>query len=158
MKVIFLDFDGVLNSTGSFILEGRKGTQRKHEVLCAVSTSNLQYILEHVPDAKIVISSTWRIMYQLDWLKEKLQFHRVDASRVIGITPRLDTQRGKEIAQWLEENKELNIEQFVILDDDSDMLHLKDHLVQTSFTNGLTFDKVREVLKKFGIEDKTIAI
>ena len=55
MKVIFLDFDGVLNSQGSFVLEDRirKDNIRRqnvkgkvNETLCHVCTSNFQLVLD----------------------------------------------------------------------------------------------------------------
>ena len=62
MKVIFLDFDGVLNSEGSFSYEERLRKKFKKEfkdkptnqTLCNVCTSNFQMILEHYPKVKIV--------------------------------------------------------------------------------------------------------
>src|SRR5271167_3063429 len=116
MKVIFLDFDGVLNSSASFVLETRirkakPQTGRRlppvNETLCHVCTSNFQMILEEVPSAKIVISSTWREIYNLEWLKKKLKSYGIDSSRVIDKTPSSFRDRGYEIKQWLEEHPEV---------------------------------------------------
>src|SRR5574337_1246935 len=97
MKVIFLDFDGVLNSAASFLMEDRKrrGKGRRHresfepvnQTLCHVCTSNFKYVLDKVPDVKIVISSTWRECYDMDWLKAKLESYGIDPKRVIDKTP-----------------------------------------------------------------------
>ncbi len=46
MKVIFLDFDGVLNSEASFRMEIRRKNNRVSDTLNPVACSNLQYILE----------------------------------------------------------------------------------------------------------------
>jgi hypothetical protein len=50
--------------------------------------------------------------------------------------------RGEEIQAWLTENPDVT--QFVILDDDSDMAHLIDHLVQTDHKVGLTAADVKK--------------
>lgn len=158
MKVIFLDFDGVLNSIGSIVMYTRVKAEKRHEQLCPVCTSNLIYLLDKVPEAKVVISSTWRKFHSLDWLRDKLKFYGIDSSRVIDRTPfRLsDRVRGYEIEEWLEDNAALNIESFVILDDNSDMANLMHKLVKTDTRDGLTFSKVQEAIKILGAEDKSI--
>lgn len=127
MKVIFLDFDGVLNSQASFLVEGRKReyapTKEEavamgpvNETLCHVCTSNFQTVLEQIPDAKIVISSTWRILYDLDWLKNKLSSYGIDSSRVIDKTPvTFSGDRGVEIGRWLNDHPEVS--HIAIIDD-----------------------------------------
>ena len=58
---------------------------------------------------------------------------------VIDITPRLindNGTRGQEIKQWLIEHPAVNC--FVILDDDTDMGELHDHLVRCNTDYGLT--------------------
>jgi len=130
MKVIFLDFDGVLNSAASFIRvssERKKLTKEQKEGLPPVSehldptcASNFQYILKHCKDdVKIVISSTWRELFSLDWLKEHLAKYGIDSSRVIDRTPSIfrfgGSCRGAEINEWLNEHKEVT--DFVIIDD-----------------------------------------
>src|SRR6202158_2602282 len=85
MKVIFLDFDGVLNSAASFVLEARFRKENKvfddlcpvNETLCHICTSNFRHILDEVPDVKIVISSSWRNLFELEWLKDKLQEYKI---------------------------------------------------------------------------------
>ncbi len=57
-------------------------------------------------------------------------------AKVVGKTPALNETRGFEIATWLSSHAP---RPFVILDDDRDMDDLGDHLVQTSWDEGLTF-------------------
>lgn len=158
MKILFLDFDGVLNSQASFILERRmrkKDPTIEHGVgstLCHICTSNLQYIIEKTPDLKIVISSSWRRGNTLDELKEILASYGVDSSIVIDVTPYTfddieGNYRGNDIKAWLEKHHEVT--QFVILDDDSDMEPFMSNLVQTSWNTGLTYDHVMKVIFKF---------
>ena len=160
-KILFLDIDGVLNHVGSYIYVNEKGGQNggacfgyEYCEFCPISCSNLRYVMKEVPDLKIVVSSTWRLM---EWdkllllLKDKAG---LDIERVIGKTPRMrdkewDVKRGTEIQKWLDDNKEAYPNPvIVILDDDSDMEHLKDRLVKTSSNDGFTYSKVKEVMLK----------
>lgn len=160
MKVIFLDFDGVINSQGSFVYEDRRRKEwkeqgvkgRVNETLCNICTSNFQLILDQYPEAKVVISSTWREIYDLEWLKEKLASYHVDSSRVIGITPKdnITLSRGKEIADWLRGNPDVT--HYIIIDDNDwgiTDFHDEKQFVNTTWDAGLTFDKAMEAIKKF---------
>jgi hypothetical protein len=163
MRVIFLDFDGVLNSEASFRYETRlrkagKAKGPVNETLCNVCTSNLQVILDRFPEVKIVISSTWRELFELEWLKEHLKKYRVDGDRVIDKTPSLyqpstnpysvaqeRTPRGNEIKDWLDRHPEVT--GYVILDDNSDMLpDQRQHFVQTDWLTGMTLYHVNEAI------------
>lgn len=154
MKVIFLDFDGVLNSAASFLYEGRirdndPDTLREpvNNTLCHVCTSNFIRILEECPDVKVVISSTWRELYSMEWLKEKLKSYGIDSDRVIDRTPSsFRGYRGGEIDQWLAEHPEVT--DFVILDDNSDMEPYMDKFVKTTWATGLTLPHVYETIKR----------
>lgn len=117
--VLFLDFDGVLNSEASFRWEIRKKTAQVNNTLSPIACSNLQYVLDKCPELKIVISSTWRLLHTMDELKAKLAEYGVDSSRVIDQTPNtFSRHRGREIGMWLEDHPE--VERFVVLDDDRD--------------------------------------
>lgn len=166
VRVIFLDFDGVLNSAASFVHESRRRKRNKrikmrvNETLDWVCTSNFQYILDKCPDVKVVISSTWRIQHKLDWLKKKLKFYGIDSSRVIDVTPQtFSGVRGREIDQWLESHPE--VEGYIVLDDNS--LESPGHeavFIKTTWATGLTLPHVYEALEKFGValnyrEDET---
>jgi hypothetical protein len=162
MKVIFLDFDGVLNSSASFRLMSRKKDEGKfdgkiHEHLCELATNNFQMLLKRFPEVKVVISSTWREYYDLDWLREKLNSFAVDGSRVIDRTPKLrdriwtSVDRGVEIDDWLSKHPEVT--HYVILDDNSDMTEYQkaNHFVHTNWNTGFTLDdyeKASEILHK----------
>lgn len=132
-KIIFLDIDGVLN----VYCEGRDVfgcTFHKH------FEDNLRWIIEQT-GAKIVISSTWRYS-GLNVMKE-MWISRGLPGEVIDITPDLikfvehdeddfyaSVDRGEEIQKWLDDHN--NIESYVIIDDDNDMLKSqKDNFVLT---------------------------
>lgn len=128
MKVIFLDIDGVLNVIAT-------NRDQYGDVFRPEFVENLARIIQET-DAKIVISSTWR-MSGLDVMREMWQ-KRGLAGEVIGITPYITTHelkeleestgsdwlaRGWEIAEWLKLTKdEIQVDKYVILDDDTDML------------------------------------
>lgn len=159
MKVIFLDFDGVLNSAASFVMEERKreGLSKKDkeklgptiQSLCHVCTSNFQLILEHYPELKVVISSTWRELFDMDWLKAKLQSYGIDSSRVIDKTPVLFGDiRGQEIAAWLADHPEVT--KFVIIDDNFIGDRFEHEIVFTTWETGLTLPLVHKVIQLLG--------
>lgn len=150
MKVILLDFDGVLNSEASFRMEARRKTQNIENTLSAVCCSNLQYIFEHDSDVKIVISSTWRKIHTLVQLGNILNSYGV-TGKIIGKTPSvMSGDRAHEIKLWLEEMP--TDTRVVILDDDSDVLGVKDprcHIFQTSAKDGLLFKQAEQIAKLF---------
>lgn len=138
MKVIFLDFDGVLNSVEWWRRRGADGMRSLDPA--AVGLVN-QLVVR--TDAKVVISSTWRLFPKdvaVNTLKEN-----GFVGEIIGQTPDGAmmkgaiygaVQRGHEIQAWLATCPKVS--SFVILDDDSDMAHLSDRLVLTSHAVGLT--------------------
>lgn len=132
-KIIFLDIDGVLN----VYCESRDKfgcTFHKHFV------DNLRWIIDQT-NAKIVISSTWKF----DGLEtmQKMWKYRNLPGKVIDITPNeVDVvergicefydlvDRGFEIQQWINDHK---IENYVIIDDDNDMLpYQRNNFVRTA--------------------------
>lgn len=97
-------------------------------------------------DLKIVISSTWRLGLTIKHLR-KLFKSRGFAywDHIIGKTPNLRSEklvRGDEIKNWLDNNVVKGPYDFVILDDDSDMSVVKDHLIQTDSDRGLDYKNV----------------
>ena len=130
MRVIFLDIDGVLNSTRTMIVWGSglvPFTQReldnisRDDVLLDPVAVDLLRLLTEASGAKIVISSTWRLRSSPTAFHKMFDLYGWDTRDiVIGLTPVLHHKRGDEIASWLKDNPV--VEQYVILDDDSDML------------------------------------
>ena len=144
MKVIFLDVDGVLISQQSGF--GHYDVRGTREEFGEDHWARYRRILE-VTGAKVVVSSTWRIGRDLEELQELL------GSEVIGRTPTdrtLETTRvrGDEIEEWLNEHP--GVEEFVILDDETDMGVLGDYLVKTEFSTGLLDCHVEECIRRLG--------
>jgi len=124
LPIIFLDVDGVLNNQimykgiGEVIQVGCDQLDRR----CVDMMNNLVACT----GAKIVLSSVWRKFDSVEDLLYNAGL-RVD---IIGKTPSLGkgTVRGNEIQEWIKDNKDIvgaeywNFFNYVILDDDSDML------------------------------------
>lgn len=147
MRVIFLDFDGVLNSEEFMRRQWADRQMGKvtfmHRHSCEISPEMARRVLAicEQADAKIVISSTWRLLHSLQEIKAMLIEIGVPAlaERIIDRTPnprRGRSMRGDEIAMWLRGAPEVT--GYVIIDDDSDMLNSqRPRFVQTDWTTGI---------------------
>lgn len=144
MKVIFLDFDGVLCNAESITAGYKARTSPEQDPYgpherCVAALNRI--VAE--TGAMIVVSSTWRKCKTPNaTMRETLTRWGVKG-QVIGTTPVLHgdeyayKRRGSEIQQWLDTAR-TPVTSFVILDDDSDMAHLRHRLVRTQSVEGLT--------------------
>ena len=146
-KYIFLDFDGVINT--------------QNDKFDKNAMANLRRLLEKT-DAKVVISSTWRLQ-GMEYIQQLWQEHHMQGE-VIGLTPscnstnfsNVDEQeewqglhgcKGLEIAEWLRLNAKEPY-RYVILDDEEDVLfNQREHLVKVDGSKGLSKTDVRETIK-----------
>jgi len=126
VKLVFLDFDGVIVT--------QKTRYMKGDPECIAA---LNRIVE-TTGAAVVVSSCWRLGMNVVELRELLRDWGFEG-KVIDRTAAMLPDRGNEIAAWLESCPR-DVERFVILDDDADMVHLKPRLIQTSGDIGLTED------------------
>lgn len=143
MKVLFLDIDGVLNLVPSHDNDGK---------FHKPAMINLEFLLNKVPDLKIVVSSAWR-KNGLKSVRNTLKENGVDPRKVIDITgdeqsPDEKDHRGYQVECWLERHPE--VKDFVILDDQTDFVPLKDKLVKTTGHRGLTQANVEKALEILG--------
>jgi len=139
-RLIFLDFDGVLNSD-DYLVDISDWLS-----FDALDESKIQLVNQIIEatDAKIVISSSWRNTYPLEEIENEL-IKRGFKGEIIGSTPSLAAKRGVEIQAWLDGfSKE--IESFVILDDCSDMEPLNEHLIQIDPNTGLVEGDVKFII------------
>lgn len=156
IKVVFLDIDGVLN--------GSKTKERTPKQFEGGWSSGIRYTGIEPPkvellvklllatDAKIVLSSTWRNHEELHYYMWK-QLGPLVRERYIDKTdyiPNTYTNRGKEIYDWIEANKEkYKITKFVILDDDSGVEdYFGQEFIKTSYVHGLTEENIKESIIK----------
>ena len=108
MKVIFLDFDGVLNNTYYLINFKR---QRKDDFEFDPECMHKLFEIVDKTHAKIVLTSSWRFTPGIEDFFKKYNLEIYD------ILPRLEEDyRPDEIYQWLATHK---IENYLILDDES---------------------------------------
>jgi hypothetical protein len=173
-KIIFLDIDGVL-ATPDYLKDGEWALNPKKQEL-------LGEILNKT-NAEIVLSSSWRL-HTLEDTKDYMQqegFLYVD--KIIGVTIRayqyidkstkihLSIPRGVEIQQWIDTHihsdngknfsrKKIGVDyQYVILDDDSDMLYVqRNHFIQTNSTTGLMHNNVIRAVAILNEEDGIFTI
>lgn len=172
MKVIFLDFDGVLNSTETWRKRGkglalggpREGLTGGLRGLDPDHVGPLNQIVQE-SGAKIVISSSWRLDKKLDDMDklDELRLYLKQAGAecdVIGMTSSgafdpvrgigNSSIRGYQIQEWLNDHPEVT--HFVILDDSDDMVHLLPKLVQTNDRTGLERRHISEALHHLGVQ------
>lgn len=140
MKALFLDIDGVLNSE-----EWARSDRTRNLVdLDEVALKRLQNIIA-TTGAKIVLSSTWRLVPEL------VQLLRKRGLDIFDLTPRHGAfgTRNLEIAAWLEAH---DVESFAIVDDDEDAGYgsLAPHFVQTDFKVGLTTENANQLISLLG--------
>lgn len=147
MKVIFLDFDGVITIPPRWYLK-------------ADLIKNVKRIVD-ATGAKIVVSSSWR-MDSVEETIEKIigRPKRCPRNKILNwfienlydVTPWFSdkkyygTGRGGEIQTWLDKHHE--VDNYVIIDDDHDMLNSQlYHFVQTNFEDGLTEVETKRAIK-----------
>jgi hypothetical protein len=134
-RIVFLDFDGVLNSEKWIRHHWNNGYKiNMREELDGEAVFRVNRLCE-LTGARIVVSSTWRKSRTVEVLRDILQRHGL-LVEVIGKTPNLNCARGHEIQHWMDEHG-IPPEDIVILDDDSDMEHLAHRHVKTSFYMGM---------------------
>lgn len=159
MKVIFLDFDGVLNSDRWLAVIGQEWTaagqgapipRPRHIDPAAVGLLNQ---LVDRTGAVVVVSSAWRTLGITEC--RAILRQRGCVARVVGATPlfvprqRLSERviRGREIRAWLSRRRK--VERFVVLDDmgAAEFEGMWDSLVQTDGRKGLTQDDVERAVR-----------
>lgn len=149
--VVFLDVDGVINS-GRWLHTPRHRESRCDRMVREIDPVGVGYLNQLLDrsGAKVVISSSWRMMANGDHklFEEELR-HRGFIGEVIGLTPIIGYPRGNEIQAWIDATEFAG--QFVILDDMDDMLHLTPWLVRTDPRVGIQqpdVDRALEILQR----------
>lgn len=140
MKAIFLDIDGVLNNTKHLVelvdLIGRNQyiilIKQIHNIPFDYRSCKMLQELIKETGAEIILSSTWRMnKEQIAIIEEYAEI------KIKDITPKLNGNRGEEIKQYL--NNHPKIIEYVILDDDTDMLKEQmGHFVKVNNMTGFT--------------------
>jgi nucleoside-diphosphate-sugar epimerase len=140
MKVIFLDFNGIVDT---------------YEEMDEINLDNLNRLIElcRLTDSKVVYSSSNRLSRFGRELVLKMIEQGLD---IIGVTPKLDGNREEEIQTYLREHNE--IINYCILDDDFDMPSMDEHLVKLPLQGpgslGFTEEYFYKALKVLGLSEK----
>lgn len=153
MRVLFLDFDGVINNSRTWSEFARSGDEMLVIPTAPECIERLNRLVAET-GARVVISSSWRNFAGWDSLAPALAT-RGFTGEVIGETPNLVNEpgwldrwrtregapfayerleRGWEIREWIAAH---DVTAFAILDDCSDMAELKPWLVHTDAEIGL---------------------
>lgn len=156
MKVLFLDFDGVLNrSYGSndpapdWATIGDIDVKWPFMWVNHVQIELVKWIISKVPEVKVVICSTWRRHWSLENL-----------SRILEGIPVFDKTGGQdreprlaEIERWIQESDAngVPIEEWVWLDD----VAVGPHAVMTNAAYGLTQELADIVVGRLTQNDKS---
>ncbi len=166
MKVVFLDFDGVLNSVRYHTERHNAGLDHAGRGMVPCLDPRGIAVLNEVvqkTESVVVVTSTWRIGEQRvrlsEWLRDAGFTGIVHGATplwkdVKAAHPEMDNiRRGHEIQLWLDWAAECPdrrlgpVTHFVILDDDTDMEHLYDRLVKVDDLEGLTAAYLPAILK-----------
>lgn len=143
---------------------------------CVASLYNLHRIVEET-GCKIVISSTWRYGADIKEMQSWFPEGSIIADAIIGKTPSFSStshpelvthreytnwkgekstissvERGQEINHYVKEN---NIQTFAVVDDDSDMIHVKDHFFETDAYVGLNWHVADKVIEHLGKKNES---
>ncbi|MEI6580790.1 MAG: HAD domain-containing protein [bacterium] len=135
-KILFLDIDGVCNSAKTFDKDPKDYFPLDKFMCFLVGKIQLD------TGCEVVLSSSWR--HHLEGIKTVEQ----KIVPILDITPDLevDSIRGDEIQEWLDEHPE--VEKYAIIDDDDDMLpEQEENFFQTDFQTGLTDEIAKKVIK-----------
>jgi hypothetical protein len=143
MRVLFLDIDGVLNSTRTALAFGGYPFELEHQAAFDQAALGMIRRLCEIGDLSICLSSAWRIGRDPHDVANALDLP------IMGKTGNGLGPRGKQIFDWLEQHPEVT--EYAILDDDSDMLDEQlPRFVKTDGHEGLSwrdFQKLCELFK-----------
>lgn len=148
MNVVFLDYDGVVNTPQWRFNEG------ENRWVCtyaypSMNTVNdfqaVQWVSEFCQkyDYKIVVTSTWR--FRENYKECLINGGLRKEIEIIDKTPRFMStkfSRGDEISAWLREHPE--VESYLIFDDDTDMGPHGDHLIHCDSCRGFKMDEFEQ--------------
>lgn len=147
MQIIFLDIDGVL-------VPQNFSTPEEIPTFDQKTIHRLNTLTSHF-NALLVISSTWRLMHNLEKLQNILQQKGVKAP-IIDQTPFIPYQpRHKEILTWLSNNLHnpfVELQSFTIIDDITDMGPLSRYSIKVNPKTGLTLENIGQATKILNID------
>ncbi len=141
MKVVFLDVDGVLNTSKTFerVYQLFKNTGKKEIEIDPFRLEYLKRIIDKT-NSKIVLSSTWRRFFTKEnnkiipinekgkLLFDMLNNYNIEIYDILSFDN--DINREGLIMDWLSKNE---VDSFIIIDDEPSLFNiLLDNLIRTS--------------------------
>lgn len=147
-SIIFLDFDGVLNTEqyqAQLAIDGRPTKDVWGPLFDPRAVDYLRMILE-ATGAEIVISSSWRYIHRLGSLRMMWEIRELPGD-ILDTLPcgAAYISRGEEIEQWLNKHEHPN---YVIIDDFDDFYPTQCNLyVETNPIVGITEADAERVIK-----------
>ena len=146
-KILFLDFDGVLNTEHYQSLlqyQGKPWQDEYGAFFDPKAVKQLKRIID-ATDADIVVESSWKYL-GLDAMKELWEVRNLPGT-IIDITPSLlGKNKGVEIASWLSKYAKQDI-RYVIIDDEYVILDSQlPHFILTNPYEGITEEQANRAI------------
>lgn len=146
-KIIFLDFDGVLNTEhyqGLLQYQGKPWQDEYGAFFDPKAVKQLKRIID-ATDADIVDESSWKYL-GLDAMKELWEVRNLPGT-IIDITPSLlGKNKGVEIASWLSKYAKQDI-RYVIIDDEYVILDSQlPHFILANPYEGITEEQANRAI------------
>lgn len=157
-KILFLDFDGVLLPDQLALRQTQENALNKDNYLEIVEfdqhcVDNLNKIIA-ATHAEIVLSTSWAMGNSISKLSNCLLRNGIDPSNIFEyddpihgswMTPRkMSSLRSNEIGWWIANHPEIS--NWVAIDDDPSILHLKTNYVRTNPAIGLSEEAVTKAI------------
>ena len=163
-KVLFLDFDGVLNTEkyqAELRAAGNSGCDDFGQLFDPEAVENLKMILDAVPNVLLVINSSWKLeglnLMKALWKARELpgSIHDITPDYVPDLLS-IDLEsyeniallagKGNEVKQWLSNNAPEGCS-YVILDDVPDFLpEQEEHLICVNPITGITMEDAMKAI------------
>ena len=148
-KIIFLDFDGIMETVFQLPLEDAMKVQydKYGPMFDEECINNLRLIIS-ATNAEIVVASSWKLNLSLKDLQGMWQSRRLPGT-VIDSTPNINFMNDTEIDSWLYQH-EGEVDNYVILDDmsaDNFSQPLQSHFFHVNPSVGLNREIAEEVIR-----------
>lgn len=159
-KLLFLDVNGVISNKSEPCMIGSNNCINERNL------NNLYYILENVPDIKVILSSSWRYQRSIEDCQNLVNhYFGISNLNVVGRTPCVTTPEELSeniVQQVLTNNKivysrgyeikyvvdRLEPSHYVILDDLHNFLdEQKEYHIQTNSLLGLTLEDAKQAIE-----------
>lgn len=166
VNIVFLDFDGPIVNHRASLSAGEDRCGGGMSYLDPIACGLVKRLCEE-HNARIVVSSSWRTDFDLTTMQAVLgaacpgldrfvypdQDHWRTVSYVFSEEMQIYTSdRGREIAKWLSDNKNV-WKDFVVIDDMADMRPVMDRLVKVDAYEGFGFHAYMKAKKLLGDDD-----